>query len=462
MKKILTLDDFYLLHNENVRRVLCQPRWSRESVFQDPQFPAGARFFSVIPGETGGYDLFYSTFRPDYPIGMQTGAHTVALAHSADEKTFRTEKVLGPGGSHGYGVAVYRDETAAPENRYKAVEADIFDRQPDGSVDSGPSYCVASPDGRSWNRISDREVLPKSCLDCQPGIVKNPYTGKYQMTLRRAHGDRRISLVESEDFVTWSEPKCVLHPGTPLDAPGTHFYSMPHFYVKESDIFIGFLWKLHMPYDRVSDGPMTTELVYSYDGTIWNRTLHTLLPVNHPMCQSGTAAEDAPLACGLVMSMVEDGEGMLLYALTSDYEHHRHPEQGQVYYKNPVARLRKDGFACYRAGEAPGEAMTIALRPRESAELYLNYRTLPRGSVKAALCDPYGNGISGFGPEDSLLPEGDFTHQPLRWRGGTWAEIAEAHPWIRLKLCFANAEIYSIGGDFYAAVNHSGILYDRP
>ncbi len=461
MKKLLALDDFYLLHDHNLRRVMIAPQWDYTNACPLPDYPAGARFFSVVPSPRGGYDMVLSTFDPAYPVGMQTGALTIALAHSEDGLTFRPVQKLGPGGEHGLGVAVFHDPRDA-EYPYKAIEADIFHRQADGESVSGTSYCVGSSDLIHWGRCSEEEIIPNSCLDCQPGVVYNPHAGKYQLTLRRAHGDRRISLIESEDCRCWSSPRCILHPGTPLDEPGTHFYSMPHFYSAHSDVFIGFLWKLHMPYNEVSSGPMTTELVYSYDGTIWNRTLHTLMPVDHPFCQAGSAPAGAPLACAWLMSMIEKEDEVLLYAMAGDYEHQRVPAPGQEFYRTHVARMRPDGFSCYRAGEKEGEALTLWLKPREDTRLFLNYKTHMHGQVRAALLGGNGQPIKGFDLDDCLLDEGDFIHQEIRWTGGTWQDCVAEHPWVRLRIRLKNAEFYSVGGDFYAVVNNEGILYDRP
>ena len=86
-----------------------------------------------------------------------------------------------------------------------------------------------------------------------------------------------MCLTESRDLKSWTVPRAVVHP-LPNDEPLTHLYSMPEFYYAPGEVFIGLLWKHVMPFDRISDGRVTTEYAYSYDGLVWNRTNAPLFP----------------------------------------------------------------------------------------------------------------------------------------------------------------------------------------
>ncbi len=438
MKKILTLDDFYLYYDRNVRRVMANPVWNYANTGADALTPGEAYYTSVIPGKDGGYYAYLQYNRDNVVPGDSS------IAYSEDGLYFE------PIPNAGWGGTVFLDEhdTDFP---YK------------GLTNGGLSRAYESADFRSWTQIDGDEPVPGSPMDCLVSGMYNPHSRKYQVTLRRALGDRRISMVESEDLRTWSEPFCVLHSGTPLDAPGTHFYSMPVYYVRSMDIFVGFLWKLHMPYNRISNGPMTTELVYSYDGRIWNRTLHTLMPVNHPVCQADTAPADAPTGLSWLTGMVEREDDLLLYAATGNFEHHNGQLWNRHHMRTVVGKLRKDGFSYLQAGDDVGEAMTVSLKPTgEDTRLFLNYRTRGNGYVQVALCDIWGNAPDGFGFDDGIVPEGDFTKHELTWKGGTWKEFLKEKTWAKLKIRFKNADIFSLAGDFYAVVNTEGLLYERP
>ncbi len=458
MKKILTLDDFYIFHNDNVRRIMMTPEWNYKNEGKDALTPSGY-YGTIMPLKTGGYHASISYCDDD----EQRGNGAIMCSHDG----LHFEKCQGAVNMGGEGFI----DPSDAEYPYK------------GTQNAGGGYVWHSKDALTWEKITEREMIPGAEMDCLVSCTYNPHTKKYMASLRRNQGDRRISIVESDDMTTWSKPYCALHPGTPLDAPRTHFYSMPLYYSCEMDIFVGLLWKIHMPYGKISNGPMTTELVYSYDGSHWNRTLHTLMPIKHPACQADIAPEAAPTGLAWLTSIIERENDMLLYATVGDLEHRtRTPDGGgklwnRHYMHTVVGKLRKDGFSCYRAGEEEGEAATVAIRPMaDDDRLFLNYRTRSDGYVKVALFDIYGNPVDGFGFDDSHTPCGDFTKCELSWKGGTWKDciqkkMADSHhdddtrkvaAWCILKIRFSNADIFSITGDFYAVVNTNGILYDRP
>jgi hypothetical protein len=459
VKKILFFDDFYCYHDSNVKRVYKTPDWDFSNIFGWSHYGLGD-MCAVRAPEKGLYIFHLSV------TGESDGKYieTKRRSYTEDGRTV-LETVDTPSSDF---TSFYDEHEKDPSHRYKSVHASgnekhkFIDKYGDTVYQSS---VFTSPDTVKWSAYND-SVISRGILDCWQSIIYNPISGKYQVAARRGLGDRRICIVESADLITWSEPVCVLHSGaSPVDLPRTHYYSMFQHYSKSSDIFYGLLWKLVMPYEDVCSGPMNTELVYSYDGSHWNHTGLSLMPVDN-IHLNDHAYKGSPLGRGLVFSMHEFENEMLFYGIASDFEHQlvlRHREvPGRIMNRHICGGLRKDGLVCYAATDIIGEVRTLNLKMNKP-ELRLNFRTQSEGYIRAALCDIYGNELPDFGIDNFEKLTGDECDFALSgWKGGTVADACAKSEWIQLRLELRSAELYSIAGDFYANVNSEGTLYDRP
>ena len=178
------------------------------------------------------------------------------LAHLRSNLVFSGHTSAADGG------LMYDPRDPDPERRYKLTYSDRLgpgQEQLRGSFESPASdrslgLTAYSPDGIHW-RIDDDHpfyTVPGGC-DTLIMPLFNPVTERYQVVVRPSVLDRRIAIVESPDFLNWTQPLTVLTPD-PLDEPYLQFYGMPCFYCE--DLFIGLLWDHHINQDEpgVSSG----------------------------------------------------------------------------------------------------------------------------------------------------------------------------------------------------------------
>jgi hypothetical protein len=452
LKKILFFDDFLIHRQDSIVRRFHTPVWLDDSIYADTGTGYGVGYSSVVPAIGGGYYLYYITLL-DEKSGDGHQLSVLRRARSDDGLSWAPEdggrsanpqvrEILGSS-SYPAGCCAYRDETDPdPERRFKMTTSPVHHTAE--GLEALPSFLLASPDGLIWHRIAG-DYLPHHG-DTFHSLLHNPVTGKYQITLRRRWGERRICLVESADLATWSEPRAVVHPDS-SDLPSTHFYGMPQFYLESAELFVGFLWNQHMPYNEVMGGPVQSEYSYSYDGLMWNRTRHLSMGLRERGAYGGGSMYAA--------AMVETDGDIIVYSVARLEEHHR--------VSNGVllpGRLRKDGFVSLDNSFGRGEITTECLL-LNLPELSLNVNA-PFGRVRAQLCDPDYNPVPGYGYADSDEIRGNHLSRRLAWNRKTnLSEMIQAKRWVRLQIQMEQAELYSIQGDFATAININAPVYQR-
>ncbi|MCR5262465.1 MAG: hypothetical protein K6D94_01220 [Clostridiales bacterium] len=458
MKTILAFDDFVLNRSEGTKRKFKQPEWHEELAFFDPAVPRNIWPQSVVPAPQGGYYLVYSGFPdPDEPAGEAN--MSVFLAWSPDGMRFEPYRQVDPKARYPHMIGRMRDgvgtyaiidrEEQDPEFRYKSPQAS-YDTCGD-SVTEGPAYLLGSPDMIHWKRVNGAPVTP-SYIDCFPGLLRNPRTGRLQATTRRRWGERRICLVESSDTESWTFPRAVVHPG-PYDEPVTHLYSMPEFYYEPGEIFIGLLWKHVMPFDRVMDGVVTTEYAYSYDGLMWNRTNAPLYPEKE-RGEYGSGSS----AC---FSMADRGDDVVFYMCAQLYEHSGAPGSVRDSRCGDTVipgTLKRNRFVSIDSGKGRGELVTQWLRLKKP-ELNLN-AVIPYGSLRAEL-RAGGSAVEGYALDDFMPVYGDVTDAPMHWKGGGLERFVEEGEWLQLHIVFEQSEVFAVTGDLDFNINTLAPAYEH-
>ena len=458
MKTILAFDDFVLNRSDNTRRRFKQPEWHPELAFTDPDNPKNIWPQSVVSAPQGGYMMVYLGI-PDPNMPVDDAHLSVFLAHSPDGLCFEPYKKANPGALYPHRIGEVSDtvgtcvmvdpEETNPEFRYKAAQASYG--HINGAPVEGSTYLLGSPDLIHWKRISDAPVTP-SYVDCYTSLLRNPRTGNFQVTTRRRWGERRICLTESADLQSWTFPRAIVHP-LPDDEPLTYLYSMPEYYYEPGEIFIGLLWKHVMPFDRIMEGPVTTEYAYSYDGLMWNRT-------NAPLFTEKNRGEYGG-GSSYCISMVDRGEDMVFYMGAWLTEHSGYPKgsawDGRSNCSVIPGILKKNRFVSIDSGKGVGELVTQWLRLK-APELKLN-ATVPYGSLRAELRS--GAPIEGYTLDDFIPITGDVIDTPLRWKGGGLEKFVEEGKWVQLHIVFEQSEVYAITGDFDFNINKRAPAYDH-
>lgn len=456
MKSILFFDDFLIHRGADVERRFHTPHWRDEFAFTDPYSPYGMGYASVVPAPDEGFFLYYVCLS-GVDTSDEHGSTIVCMAKSGDGLTWQPmptgsalsghpDHVLMAGTPKPAGWWAYRD--ANPDHqpgRYLTTNSPIL-RHPSGvGILDVPSVVLESSDGISWNAIPGSEFLPHHSDTCN-SLVYNPIRRRYQITLRRRWGERRIFQVESKDLVHWTEPHPILHP-SPIDPPSTHFYGMPPFFIPSAGLFVGFLWLQHMPYNDVMGGPVTTEYTYSYDGDLWNRTHTAAMPRRETGCFGAGSIYGT--------AMVEQEDDVIVYAVARLEEHHavrRVIETGQQSAVLLSGTLRKHGFVGLVSNRGRGEITTECLL-LDRPEIAINVNA-PLGGVRVQLCDEAYHPLPGCTFEDCREIQGDHLQAEVAWGdGAAFRKIVEAKEWVRIQVAFEHAEIFSIDTECAVAIN---------
>ena len=455
MKSILFFDDFLVHREPNIERRFHSPEWIDEAGYADPASPYGMGYASVVPKPDGeGYYLYYvcATANREEISGEISTVFAMAESKDALEwtpmKTGRNpagfpEHALFGGTPSPSGLWVFHNPRAGVVGqRYLTTNAPIM-RAKIG-IETIPLEILGSDNGLDWSPLPESEFLPHHSDTCN-ALLYNPIKKRFQITLRRRWGERRVFQVESEDLRRWTEPHAILHP-SPIDPVSTHFYGMPTYYTS-AGIFIGLLWTQYMPYNNIMGGSVTTEYTYSYDGEVWNRT----------HCQSMPLRETGTFGGGSIYgaAMIEKDNEILVYAVARVEEHHAIRmvmDAGATSAVLLPGKLRKNGFVSLRSTRGRGEITTECLRLTKPA-ITLNIKA-PLGGVRAQLCDPAYRPIEGCTFADSREIRGDHLNVALGWRDESkFRELVANQKWLRLQIQLEHAEIFGINTEFEFTIN---------
>lgn len=284
--------------------------------------------------KTGVYHMYYN--------GYINGKHGALLAISKDGVNFTrhpacNEKPLIEG--VGEIACVYEDNTAPESERLKALC--VYGDSNTTRIINDPLY--VSADGIEWKKTAVQ--WHNHAAEPAAFCFYNHVTKKHTITCRPDAGVRRVCEIETDDFKTFTDAKLVMTPDS-CDPPLCEHYGMPVF--KCDDIFIGFLWKYEVPNIRSRKywgGTLNAELVYSYNGTSFNRSLR------HNFFDGSKFKMIQP--CSLYRT---PDNRVMVAAGISEKEHGYFKESGGI----GIYELRQDGFISLHA-KNEGEFITIPM-----------------------------------------------------------------------------------------------------
>ena len=331
-------------------------------------------------------------------------------------------------GIHAGGVLLDEHETD-PARRYKAVFRNRRDRTMAVSF---------SADGLDWS-----EPVPwtehSAVGDTHTNGFWDPVRQRYVVVTRGWTGstpddpylgERIVLRTESEDFLTWTEPREVLR-GT-----GEHdqIYSMP--IARYDDLYIGLPAVFHKGEPDASDWDLVdTELAISLDTEKWSRVAPGTPVIPRGQGTYPTGAYD----CGCIYAsppIVVDDQIWLYYGGSNG------PHNGFRESSLNLASLPIDRWAGYSAGPSGGCVTTTAL-VLDHHTFSLNVATSQAGSVRAAILTDDGSALNGFEIDDCAPITGDGLRLSIRWS----RELAELRDTpVRLRFEFRDAVVYAING----------------
>lgn len=351
--------------------------------------------------------------------------------------------------------AVFIDENPAcpPEERYKGVMrcgayrpegfTDPYEegKATPGKLSEQSLVCYASADGIHFKKHS---VVTKGTgvYDSLNTVCWNPHTQKYYCFMRSHHIKddnlepnyqesfvRDVAVVESEDFVHWSEARSLDYLGG-ADYPmytncamsylhdRRYFVAFPTRYVERRD------WESNPNFERLCgreerykaslqerrNGVALTDCVFmsSRDGFHWRRFDEACITGGperlggawrnwrygdaYPawgMLKTPSRVNGAQPELSLLVPEVYEGAG--IYADTAG----SYTETAGVAYELVRYVYRKDGFASYKAGYQP---KTLRTKPFtfDGNTLRMNFRTSARGGIYLRILDERSLPIEGY------------------------------------------------------------------
>jgi hypothetical protein len=458
MKTLLFLDDWMLDSYTDVVRRFCEP----EQLPLEPVTEMYNYATVIRDPERGGYRCWYNRFFTveDRAVSAKCLAESedgynwqpVVVDQPVDRLGHLQQNLVFSGHtSAGEGTLMLDPRDPDPGRRYKLTYSDRL-----GPWDVASFGLVAhSRDGIHWtlDRGHPFYTVPGGC-DTLIYPLFNPVTGQYQAMVRPSVLDRRVAIVQSPDFRTWTQPLTVLTPD-PMDEPCLQFYGMPCFCYE--DLFIGLLWDHHVSQDERMGvakwgGVIDCELAYSYNGVNWNRTTRRPFIGRTPPGTYG---------CGSIYPhslLVDEHDSIRIYSGGTLVDHalEAAPAGFSSVGAMLVHRLRKDGFACLEPRAGWGTVTTRCVRPR-SGDIAINLRA-PVGQVLVQISEKGGSfreplpagmarkPIPGFSFEECIPLTGDELYAQPRWRNDPdCASLIGQH--VRLELKLFQAQLYAVRWD---------------
>lgn len=461
-EKQLLIDDLLFDQSAGIRFVVHPPRKTHEqSLIRDrPWESATLNWFNVMR-DGGKYRMWYECYDIDgWPTGDDTsfcyaesadGIHWTKpelglFEYQGNNQTNILFRLIGQNGyrSRVHGVGIFKDPTAPPEQRYKAVSQGIFD-----GVGSPPHRIagMVSADGLSWTRLA--EPVCNVFADSQDSAFWDPTRGVYMLYGRVAGNGRAIGVSESRDFTNFPPLKLALQTD-PKQMPQSDLYNpaaikypfAAHAYFMFPSLF------------QHQTETLDIRLAVSRDGIHWS-----FPQIDTPFIPLGTAGEFDSGSLYMGQGMIQVGNELWQYYGGSRLTHSqgglenvRKPDGSRIF-SRVISRL--DGFVSADAPQEGGSFTTIPLTCNGNL-LKLNATVRDGGSIRIGLLDEAGQPIAGRSVEDCPPITGDQMDTVVRWKDGADIMAQSTKP-VRLKIELRNASLYA----FQFTVGYAGTDRDH-
>jgi len=274
------------------------------------------------------------------------------------------------------------------------------------------------------------------------GLVYNPISEQYVIYDRIYGIDRRVGLVLTTDFESFSSPKMVLQPDAE-DPVSREFYGM--YVTPYEDMFVGDL----LIYDTEPtetamlkmQGINQTQLTYSYDAEHWYRAFRDKMFIG----RAGAGTPSGGSAYGGVPVRTPDNRVLIPVGVTwGDHAAYTEKEEyRRDWSRSFIYELRLDGFAYLRTRARHGMIRTKALVP-EGDELTLNVRTNRSGYVKVQVLDGATfKPIPHYTLDEAIPITGDQLFAKAQWQARDNIAELKGRPVI-LEVHVREGELYAL------------------
>lgn len=444
-RRELFLDDALLLARENVEWRMHCPEPREVVLTCDKPWEGNTSAYYTVLEDHGVFRMYY---RGSHSNGEGTKTPHPAYACYAESRDgiawTRPELGLVEVNASKANNVIWADPEGVPEYSGAAHNFTPF-------LDSNPAapkterfkalagiktglLAFASEDGIHWRTLGAGPVITRGAFDSQNLAFWDAYREEYRAYWRifqknstdnqasKFSGIRSIRTAVSEDFQHWKYESDV----TFFDAPAEHLYTnavRPYF--RAPQVFVGFPTRFQPKTQQVE--PI---LMSSRDGVHFRRWPDPLIPTSAPKDRDGNRSNYMTHA---LVELPGRPKEMSVYAT-------------EAYSSGPGSRVRRftfrtDGFTSVAAGEKQGEWVSGHLS-MNGAQLTVNARVRPEGSVRAELQDASGKPYAGFELSSALPFSGDSLEAVMTWQSGADVGALRGKP-IRIRWVLQQADIYS-------------------
>lgn len=347
--------------------------------------------------------------------------------------------------------AVFLDETAPPEERFKLIYraeekyddpagflarqkerfgADMDPKSTKGKPGKEGTFATTagavSPDGIHWTALP--EPLVMYCSDQMNTAFWDEKVQKYVSYFRMQRAGRRSAgRTETSDFKTWSTPYPVLEVPLTAHAASDIMHCPVQKYPGTEDVYL-----MYATMFNINTNNRDVALAVSSDGLYWNWS-----PGNRIASpEDGTSEfeyDDLEAGYGIV-DLPGDRIGIPVVGYEKPYKYPRfgRPPLGIPGY----ATWKRDRVSAVIADDR-GQFTTHQLVVT-GTQLKLNFKTRgSAGSVRVEVLDAKGKPIPGFTLDDAPLLSGNELAQDVTWRGGQLSDLAGQAVQLRFNLHLA-------------------------
>ena len=446
----LFLDDVRLFRRENLERRNTPMELVGEYIDEKMNvvFPSGY----IFTQPDGTFRLFYSGTIPggDHQLHYFTAVSNDGIHFQPDNEAAERVNLQNPIAPHQFMPdlppssevhSMVEDPNARPDARYKMLSC-IFDRE---QLTLANKVSV-SPDLIHW---TDLTTVRWHSRGTEPvgSTLYDPEDRRFLILTRPEWGDRRIALVQTRDWETFTPPRLVMAPDS-QDGQMAEHYGMYAFRCGQTKLG---LLMVYQPTDhstycyKFDGGTIRCELIYSEDGEFWRRT------------QRVPFVGEENIMFWPSSSQVRDGY-FYLYGTAAQVEHGDfcpvdHCSSLKIY-RTPEHRFQS---LAVKTGASYGE---LALRQNvlHSGTIHWNLKAV---NATSAIYEVTREETKVLRSHEDCIPfTGDTIDWAPQWKGHDSEEDLQDRLLV-FELRMDSGEVWSITGDFTRLGTTEAFRYEK-